>query len=191
MCACRWCRTLIDIGAMHRRLSALLLVALVPGALAAEPDDREYEEPAPWTEEVKTLPELSQEADLIALDVDGPQRNFKHYIDAKSVALYGDGVTTYAAVIVSDSGAKNIFLEGIRCDTGQYKTYAFGSSDGTYQKSQTATWQRVLRRSGPTNYRSDLLRYYLCDASGHPLKAKQIIERLKHPQLIPSRNSSQ
>lgn len=190
MCARRWCRILIDSGVMHLRLPALLfLIVLLPGPLAAAPYEREYDEPAPWTEDVKALPALPQEDDLIVLDVDGPQRNFKHYIDGKSVTTYADGVVTYTVVITSGSGVKNIFFEGMRCDMGRYKTYAYGTGDGAFQQSLTAAWQRVRTRSGPTNYRSDLLRYYLCGADGFPLKPEQIIDRLKRPQTIPSRNN--
>lgn len=186
MCVHRWCRTLIK----GLRPPALwLLAALLPGPLAAAPYDREYDEPAPWIEDVKALPALPQEDDLIALAVDGPQRNFKHYIDGKSVTAYADSVITYTVVIISDSGVKNIFFEGMRCDMGRYKTYAYGSGDGAFQQSQSAAWQRVRTRNGPTNYRSDLLRYYLCSADGSPLKPEQVIERLKHPQIIPSRNN--
>lgn len=175
---------------MHLRLPALLfLIVLLPGPLAAAPYEREYDEPAPWTEDVKALPALPQEDDLIVLDVDGPQRNFKHYIDGKSVTTYADGVVTYTVVITSGSGVKNIFFEGMRCDMGRYKTYAYGTGDGAFQQSLTAAWQRVRTRSGPTNYRSDLLRYYLCGADGFPLKPEQIIDRLKRPQTIPSRNN--
>ena len=172
------------------RLPALLLLAaLLPGPLAAAPYEREYDEPAPWVEDVKAVPALPQEDDLIALDVDGPQHGFKHYIDGKSVATYADSVVTYTVVIVSDSGVRNIFFEGMRCDMGRYKTYAYGSGNGAFQQSLSAAWQRVLTRSGPTNYRSDLLRYYLCDVGGVPLKPERIIDRLKRPQIIPSRNN--
>ncbi|MDP1708480.1 MAG: CNP1-like family protein [Gammaproteobacteria bacterium] len=160
----------------------LLLVTLLPGMSgAAAAYENDYDEPAPWTEDVKPVPAPPQEADLIRLAVDGPQRNFKHYIDSKSLTTHADGVVTYTAVIASDSGAQNILFEGIRCEMARYKTYAYGNGAGGFQQSLASSWQKILTRSGPTNYRSELLRYYLCDERGLPLQPHVIIERLKHP----------
>lgn len=171
-----------------RILPLLFLATLLPGTTGgAAPYENDDDEPAPWTEDVKPLPAPPHEDDLIPLAVDGPQRNFKHYIDGKSLATHVDGVVTYTTVIASDSGAKNILFEGIRCDMGRYKTYAYGNGAGGFQPSLASSWQKILTRSGPTNYRSELLRYYLCDARGFPLQPEAIIERLKQPN--PPRNN--
>lgn len=172
---------------MRKPLLLLLLATLLPGMSGAAPYDDDYEEPAPWTEDVKSLPASPEEADFILLDVDGPQRNFKHYIDAKSLKTYPDGVVTYTVVIASDTGAQNILFEGVRCDMGRYKTYAYGNGSGGFQPSLAGSWQKILTRNGPTNYRSELLRYYLCDARDLPLQPEAIIKRLKHPN--PTRNN--
>lgn len=191
MCARRWCRISADPGVTPLRFppQLLFLVALLPGLLCAAPYEQEYDEPAPWAEDVKALPAPPQDDDLILLSIDGPQRNFRHYVDSKSVATHPDGVVTYTVVIASDSGAKNIIFEGMRCEMGRYKTYAYGNSSGGFQPGLASSWQKVLTRSGPANYRSDLLRYYLCAANGLPLRPEAIIERLKHPKNIPARNN--
>ena len=164
-----------------------MLTALLLNMSGVAAYEAEYDETALWAEDVKPLPAPPEEDNFIPLDVDGPQRNFKHYIDAKSLATYPDGVVTYTMVIVSSSDAKNILFEGLRCEMGRYKTYAYGNADGGFQPSLAASWQKILTRSGPTNYRSELLRYYLCDARGLPLQPEAIIERLKHPN--PARNN--
>ena len=43
-----------------------------------------------------------------------------------------DGVVRYVLVATGSSGARNVIYEGIRCATGEFKTYARYSSDGRW-----------------------------------------------------------
>lgn len=169
------------------RGGVLVLFGLFSGVVSAvvnqPPEGYEFEEPTPWKETGKTLPPFPNDDDLLPVNIDTVRTTFNYFIDSKNLAVSEDGVVTYTVVITSDSGAKNVLHEGIRCGIRKYKTYAYGGSDGKLQEVKEAVWRKI-DRSGPTAFRNDFYNYYLCDELDRSLSPREIIERIQHPQAV-------
>jgi len=119
-----------------------------------------YEEEEPWVEAQVTLPPSPLEADLIEFD-GGPANPNRFYIDGKNLAPGPDGVMRYTLVVVTPSGVRNTSHEGIRCKTGERRTYAVGRADGSWAES-TGSWQAV-RASAYNRHHAILMRQCFCD----------------------------
>ncbi len=147
-------------------LSLTLFSALAMGRDVMNPDENfaaipeedieEYE----WKEGQVKLPPYPEDGDLIEFEVDAGNPRFEYFLDEKSLSVGEDEVVRYTLVVRSNTGAKNIFYEGIRCGAKQYKTYAYGSK-GKFRESRNPQW-RPIRSGGLMPYRADLLDHYLC-----------------------------
>jgi len=162
---------------------AVLVAATALEPVLAAPYEFEFTDPEPWKETDKTLPAYPRDEDLLPLDIRVPGSNFKFFIDSKSIFTADDNIVTYTLVVSSDSGAKNVFREGLRCGFDEYKLYAYGNSDGSFQTSKEAEWKNIPRK-GVNSYRTELLGY-MCGSNMLPLKPKQIINRIRYPQTTP------
>lgn len=168
----------------HFVLALLAVTAATP--LLAAPDEFEYEfdDPEPWKETGKALPDYPQDENLLPVDVQMTNADFKFFIDSKTIVTTEDNVVTYTAVIKSDTGAKNVLREGLRCGFGEYKLYAYGMSDASFYVNKAPKWQNIPR-NGTNSYRSELVNY-MCGANLLPLKPKQILDRIRYPGHIPN-----
>lgn len=150
------------------------------GLDGARPDNKSFIESEPWKEGKAALPSYPREEDLLQVSVDDADAGRTYYLDAKSLSVGADGVTRYTVVIVSRTGAKNVLFEGIRCDTREYKTYAYGALDNTLRALPEARWAPISGR-GATVYRQQFYGYYLCSPQRSPWNPEQVIQRVKHP----------
>ena len=66
--------------------------------------------------------------------------NFDFYIDADSLSIGSDGVVRFTLTARSASGVENITFDGIRCNSRERRTYAFGRSDKTWAKARNNAW---------------------------------------------------
>lgn len=64
-------------------------------------------------------------------------------IDTTTLSIAADNIVRYTLVIRSVSGAENISYEGLRCETGQRRIYAFGRRDGTWSVARNSDWRPV------------------------------------------------
>ena len=120
-----------------------------------------------WREAKVTIPAYPKEERFQECFVKGPTDN-RYYVDTESLEIGADGVVRYALVIRSDSGAQTVAYEGIRCETREWKPYAFGRADGQWSDARDPQWQRIVWRS--TNaFRFALYRDYFCP-DGYPLR---------------------
>ena len=163
----------------------ILLVALLAGC-GHQPDLRsDWEqrnlpvEPAP--EEGLVMPAYPAAARLVEVPVaDGG--SFRYYVDPGSLSAGRDGIVRYSVVARSPSGSENVFYEGLRCATRQYRIYAIGRSDRTWGGRQ-GDWQ-PLAASATQPWRGVLFRDYFCphaDAVRTAAEGVQALERGGHP----------
>jgi hypothetical protein len=166
-------------------LLALLATIASPSLLAA-PDEFEYEfdEPEAWKESSQALPDFPRDEDLLPVDIQLTNADFKFFIDSKTIVTTKDNVVTYTAVIKSTSGATNVLREGLRCGFAEYKLYAYGTTDATFYVNKTPEWQDIPR-NGTNAYRKDLSDF-MCGTNLLPLKPKQIVDRIRYPDHIPN-----
>jgi hypothetical protein len=90
------------------------------------------------------LPPYPKEANLLRIYV-GSATPFAFLVDRASVSVGQDGIVRYTLVARSSSGATNVSYEGMRCETYESKTYAFGRSDGTWVQARNQQWSSYSR----------------------------------------------
>lgn len=128
-----------------------------------------------------SLPKFPKKEDLQSFSVDEVE-NTQFALDTQSLSVGKDGIVRYSVVITASTGLPNVFYEGIRCATSEYKTYAFGNSHASLQKQLHTDWARIGRNSrGTSRYRFALLDYYLCNRNeSAPYPKETIIYNLSH-----------
>ncbi len=131
-----------------------------------------------------TFPQAPRQANLVALDSELTDGRYEYFIDRASVSMGSDQILRYTVVLQSDTGARNVFYEGIRCATSEFKTYAYATQSGEFRPMTSASW-RKLSTTAPYDYRRLLAQRYVCDRDGWPLNEKQVQKRIA--QIEPAR----
>lgn len=173
-------------GMRSRLPIGLLLAALATAALAAPRGDEDesgffdfsYTPGAPWRELPTEIPARVNEKALVELPVDRRGSPFDYLVDTSALTRKADNVVRYVVVVRSSTGARNILYEGLRCDTGEYKTYAFGDSAGRLRPVRTPRW-RPVTAGDAFRFRHELLTVWLCDG---PLARRpaEAVRRIRH-----------
>ncbi len=151
--------------------------------LRAEEASSGFIAPPPWQEQTAALPAYPADADLLPFRIDQPALSQTFNIDSKSLSIGTDGVVRYSVVIVSNSGARNVLFEGMRCSTREFRTYAYGEAAHSFHPAQNDKWQPVSHY-GWGGFRALLLSDYLCDRQLSPYTLHEIKHRLSHPQTV-------
>jgi hypothetical protein len=135
----------------------VLATAFACGAVLAQPKsdwETEYEK-RNWKEAEIVLPAFPKREDFIEFAVSASS-DFHFYIDKSSISVKGDGVVRYTLVARSPAGVENVSYEGIRCEGGEFRIYAFGNPDRSWRTvsqqwrpiaiNAVQRWHQVLRR---------------------------------------------
>lgn len=131
-----------------------------------------------WSEiDQIALPQAPRDADLVRLDSELVEGRYEYFIDRASISLGADKVLRYTVVLESKTGVRNIFYEGIRCATSEFRTYAYATQTGEFRPLTSKSWQK-LKTTGPYNYRRLLAERYVCDREGWALNEKQVQMRI-------------
>ena len=138
---------------------------------------REPEWKEKWQEADYVLPPYPKGANLVEVQVEGPT-SFAFFLDAQSIAINEDEVVRYTLVARSPSGSENVTFEGMRCETGEYKSYAFGSSERTWSVSRSAEWYPI-RDLDRNKIRYSLYRFYVCPYGVPQRDASRVVAALK------------
>ncbi len=172
---------------MTRTALALALLCAAAAAPAAErnpfygaTDDVRpgITDPEPWAEAQYQLPPFPTDQDLVEFQVDDPKARFRYFIDGKHLSVGEDGVVRYTLVMQSTQGARNVSVEGLRCDIREVKTYAYGGGRDKIRALRDPQWERIPL-SGPYWHHLELRNYYFCDAERKtPFDKEQILQLL-------------
>lgn len=156
-------------------IGCLLALSLSAGAsdddIYGESATRGVEAPERAGEGEVRLPDYPGDTGAIEVPIDLDDFPFTLLIDPGSVSVDNRRDVRYTVILKSNTGASNVAYEAIRCDTGQYRRYAYGSS-GRFKPLGASEW-RYIQPRGPEAYRQVLMRYYLC-----PLPARREAETL-------------
>ncbi len=121
-----------------------------------------------WQEIQAQLPPYPKAENLIAFVVSSATSN-KYFVDLPSVSTGQDGAVRYTVVVKSPAGAETVSFEGMRCDIGLSKLYAFGRSDGKgggeWSRNRYAKWD-VIKDRQQTSYQRELFYHYFCTVEG-------------------------
>lgn len=102
-------------------------------------------------------------------------------VDPASISISkSDGVVRYVMVASNASGARNVMYEGLRCATGEFKTYARYSPEGRWTTVSDPEW-RSLFGSMPSKHALRFAQAGACDNSAVPLSVNALVGRLKNP----------
>ncbi|QJQ03841.1 CNP1-like family protein [Herbaspirillum rubrisubalbicans] len=164
---------------LRRAVLAGALLAACAGALAQSFDEDFDDEDKPWQEIAVQLPPTPQQQNLAEFYL-SPNATMKAYIDLNSVSIGTDKVVRYTVETKTEGGAVNVMYEGMRCETWEKKTYAFGHPDGTWSRSRRDKWQPI-RDIGVNRIDGALFKDYFCEGKmiADNENVKSIINRLK------------
>jgi hypothetical protein len=174
-----------------KRLLPLLCAALAAQAAAQNTNDPSYTGPkarpsAEWEEQERErlnptegdlkLPAWPKNEDLIEFAVIN-SATFRFFIDAASVSVGKDRVVRYTLIARSPSGVANVSYEGMRCDTGSYKIFAYGN-DGRWSVRPTE-WKDIEPKGNARWHFELRLNYFCQDRTGAIFTAKDGVEALR------------
>lgn len=143
-----------------RILPALLLLLHGPAWAEWGDFDYEFEQDKPWVEVAAQLPVYPKPENLLPFSVSSATSN-RFFVDAASISVGEDRVVRYTVVIEATGGARNVSFEGLRCESGERRLYAYGHPDGTWSKARNAGWEAIKFRS-LLSYQKALFEDHFC-----------------------------
>ena len=164
---------------MKLKLASLYAGVLLLGLSTSVWSQFTVDEPE-WKEADIPPPPAFDASKLVGLEV-SPNSALVYGVDPASISITkSDGVVRYVMVASSASGARNVLYEGIRCATGEFKTYARYSSDGKWTSVSNPEW-RSMFGNVPTKHPLRLAKAGACDGAGPALSVREMVSRLKNP----------
>lgn len=160
----------------HRPLLRALVLAGLGICLSAhaqlvtpDPDWKETEAPPP--------PSFNKDR---ALPIEMPSfMTLKFGVDPDTINVTSDGIIRYVMVATSPSGTVNAMYEGIRCSTGQVRTYARFTSGG-WSESKDVEWRDWLSRM-PSHHAAAFARQGACEGRAAAGPREAIVRNLRNP----------
>ena len=139
------------------------------------------EEPE-WKESDVPSPPASDMGKLLTFEVSSAS-SLIYGVDPATISItQSDGVVRYVMVATSVSGVSNIMYEGIRCSTGQYKTYARYSADGRWNLLGNPEWRSMFGNM-PSKHALRFAKAGACDNVTPASSVAEMISQLKNPNF--------
>lgn len=161
-------------------MAAISLGVLLPVAVPAEEGPQiPFVEREPWKEQAFELPAYPDGQHYVSVPLQIAGSRLEMSIDEPSLVIGEDGVVRYVMLLRAPSGSENLFYEGIRCSTREWRTYAYGDSAGTWRTVEGGEWAPI-RNLGVERYRERLYRYYLCDPAMGTLRRAEMLRRMRY-----------
>ncbi len=166
------------------RVSALLVCGL---AFAMSPAFGQLVDADPDWKEVEVPPPPAFKTDALVY-IDMPRHvSLKLGVDPETLRITSDGIVRYVMVASSPGGTVNASYEGIRCLTGEVKTYARSGSTGKWNTVADPQW-KPLNGNQPSMHALALARQGACDGRAATAQsAAAIIRKLKSTPLDATR----
>lgn len=140
-----------------------------------------------WVEnQVETPPPMPRAANLLPFEVSATT-SLRFAVDAGSVSVGTDGVVRYTVVITSPLGARNVYYEGVRCETYAWRRYAAADDSGTqWDRGAANDWRRI-ENSQLNAYQAALYQDYMCANKLPQGKASSIVQNIRYKRIAASR----
>lgn len=158
-------------------LTALLLASCAYAAVAQNTTDTPE-----WVEEAVGDAPAFALTGLLSIEMP-PYVSLKVGVDPATISVGKDGVVRYVVVMTNASGSINAAFEGIRCATGEVKTYARQVSAGQWSKVAVPQWKSVTDNL-PSRHANAISRQGACDARSAPDRLT-IVNALKNGRQTP------
>lgn len=151
-------------------------LVLVQGAWAAEWFSDDNFEEIPWEEIADKLPPVPPKEGLVEIPA-AVLTPFRYAVDPASVSVGPDGVVRYSLVATSESGARNIVYEGMRCVSRERRIYAT-AFDGKWTRARNTAWQPIAVNRN-TAAQAELYTAAFCDLKAVAGPAPVLVERMR------------
>lgn len=102
------------------------------------------------------MPSAPREADLVEFDAGAGGRDFRFFVDRRSISVTDQGIVRYSLVARSPSGVRNVTYEALSCREREVLVHATARPDGTWSAAHPM-WRPVARP-----WHRALLRDYFC-----------------------------
>jgi hypothetical protein len=136
-------------------------------------------EEAEWKEADLSPPPAFDAGKIVTFEV-SPYSSLVYGVDPASITISkSDGVVRYVMVARNASGASNVLYEGIRCATGEFKTYARYAPDGRWTMLENPQW-RSLHDPMPSKHVLRFAKAGACDGAAPPSSVQALVDRLKN-----------
>ena len=158
-------------------ISVIALMTSLAFTVVADQRNPDDEKETPRDEddwsEIKgiSFPPVPKTRNLIRVGLDSLDTRYEYFIDGSSILLGSDDVIRYTVVLQSDTGVRNVYFEGIRCETMEARTYGYATRQGGFKPLASSTW-KGMRSFGPFAYRLLLADQFMCDNNGWPIDGK-------------------
>ena len=122
----------------------------------------------PWIENETEVLALPTEDNLWQVNMDSLPPGFKLFVDRSRITVGpGDYVVRMWLWLRNGDGVEKGTFEGYRCETGEYKVYAYANPrrEPAVRIDKRAKWRPAKTGSRKT-YRHELLNDYLCGIRG-------------------------
>lgn len=104
-------------------------------------------------------------------------------VDPATISITrSDGVVRYVMVATSANGVSNIMYEGIRCSTGEFKTYARYSPDGRWNLVGNPEWRSMFGNL-PSKHALRFAKAGACDNVTPASSIREMTNQLKNPNF--------
>ena len=163
-------------------LMAFILASAFNASVLGTAHAQGYLDAADWKEIDTPPPPAFDVTKLITFEVSSNSA-LTYGVDPASVLISKvDGVLRYVMVAYSASGSKNVMYEGLRCSTGEVKTYARYTPDGRWVPVAEPQWRSVFDISTP-RHPLRFARAGACDSGAPVGTVRELVAKLKNPAL--------
>jgi hypothetical protein len=154
---------------------ALALVLSVPAMAWSQVYGNDYM--LDWKEGAVPPPPAFNVDKLLTFDVSSGS-SMVYGVDPATLSITPDDIVRYVIVATSPSGVRNAFYEGIRCLSGEYKTYARHTPGGGWVNVTNPEWKTMFGNM-PSRHALQFAKTAACDNVAPAGSVREIVEHLK------------
>lgn len=161
------------------RFCSWLLVGLLMASMAHA---QILTDPADWKETDVPPPPAYDMGKLLTFEVTRGSP-LVYGVDPASFSISKtDGIVRYVVVATSAAGAKNVLYEGLRCATGEVRTYARAKPDGSWVPVANSEWKSAFDISLP-RHSLRFAKLAACQNAAPVSSVAELVLRLKRPSI--------
>lgn len=165
-----------------RGVCGWLLVALLMANMTTTASAQVFTDPADWKESDVPPPPAYDMSKLLTFEVTRSSP-LVYGVDPASFSISKtDGVVRYVVVATTPAGAKNVIYEGLRCSTGEVRTYARAKPDGSWAPVANSEWKSVYDISLP-RHSLRFARAAACQSAAPVSSVRELVRKLKSPSF--------
>ena len=171
------CMPLSGIGIANNKLNIMVLILLFGLFASGSAQAQVFVDPVDWKEADIPPPPSFDVTKLLTFDM-ARSSSLVYGVDPASFSISrSDGVVRYVMVAISASGARNVMYDGLRCSTGEVKTYARARPDGTWTVVDKPEWKSLYDLKLPRHS----LRFALagaCDGAAPVGSVRELVRKM-------------